>query len=77
MSIRAAATSPHSNGLVNEHRAAEILGLKVPTLRRWRWAGTGPEYIKLGAAVRYDPQALSEFVEAGRRRSTSETGGGR
>jgi hypothetical protein len=74
MSIPAAAISPYCNCLVDEHRAAEILGLKVSTLRRWRWAGSGPQFIKLGAAVRYDPQALSGFVEAGRRRSTSDRG---
>jgi hypothetical protein len=59
-----------ADGLVTEHRAAEILGLKVSTLRRWRWAGRGPEFVKLNAAVRYDPRVLAEFVQAGRRTST-------
>ena len=41
--------------LVNEHSAVQRLGLQVKTLRRWRWAGRGPIYHKLGAAVRYSP----------------------
>jgi predicted DNA-binding transcriptional regulator AlpA len=79
MRFPAAATSPYPIGgsLLNEHRAAEFLGLKVSTLRRWRWAGRGPPFIKLGSAVRYDPRELDEFVDAGRRRSTSDTGDGR
>ena len=60
--------------LMNEHRAAEYLAVKVATLRRWRWAGRGPRFIKIGGAVRYDPADLAEFIEAGRRNSTSDPG---
>jgi hypothetical protein len=60
--------------LLNEIEAARILGLSVKTLRRWRFSGRGVRYIKLGAAVRYDPQDLAAFVAAGRRTSTSDQG---
>lgn len=61
--------------LVNEHEAARLLGLSVKTLRRWRWAGRGPAYRKIGSAVRYHPdEDLAAFVEAARRTSTSDTG---
>lgn len=60
--------------LINEYQAAKILGLKVATLRRWRWAGKPPPFLKIGAAVRYDPNELSAFKEAARRTSTSDTG---
>ena len=43
-----------NTGLLNEHEAAQVLGLKVATLRRWRWAGKPPRFLKIGAAVRYD-----------------------
>jgi predicted site-specific integrase-resolvase len=62
----------HSATLLNEHAAAERLNLSVKTLRRWRWAGRGPSYIKVGTAVRYDPADLDTFIAAGRRRSTSD-----
>ena len=60
--------------LVNEIEAARILDLSVKTLRRWRWAGKGPTFRKIGAAVRYHPADLDAFIEAGRRQATSETG---
>lgn len=58
-------------GLINEHEAARRLGLKVSTLRRWRWQGIGPIFCRIGAAVRYDPRDLADFIDAGRRASTS------
>lgn len=63
-----------AQALVNETEAARILNLKVTTLRRWRWAGHGPRFIKVGAAVRYDLADLTAFIEAGRRSSTSDPG---
>ncbi len=60
--------------LLNESQAAHQLGLKVATLRRWRWAGQPPPFIKIGAAVRYDPADLQKFIEEGRRSSTSDLG---
>jgi len=60
--------------LLNEHEAAYALGLKVATLRRWRWAGKPPRYLKIGSAVRYDPEELADFMDAARRTSTSDPG---
>ncbi len=68
-------TSNTAPALVKEHEAARILGLSVKTLRRWRWAGKPPHFLKIGSAVRYDPQVLAEFIEAARRTSTTDTGG--
>lgn len=62
--------------LLTEKEAAELLGgLSIKTLQRWRWAGRPPEFIKIGAAVRYERAVLEAFIEAGRRTSTSDTGG--
>ena len=60
--------------LLTEHEAAEYLRLAVATLRRWRWAGKPPGFLKIGTAVRYDPGVLAEFIEAARRTSTSDSG---
>lgn len=73
--VERAFTAASSGTLCNEHEAAELLGLSVKTLRRWRWAGCGPIYHKLGTAVRYSHVDLSEYVLAGRRASTSDRGG--
>lgn len=58
--------------LMNEHEAARRLGLRTATLRRWRWAGKGPCFRKIGASVRYHPLDLNAFIEAATRSSTSE-----
>ncbi len=60
--------------LVDEIEAARILDLSPLTLRRWRWAGKGPRFVKIGAAVRYDLADLTATIEAGRRNSTSDPG---
>ena len=60
--------------LLHETEAAKILSVKVSTLRRWRWAGKPPPFIKVGAAVRYDPADIGAFVESRRRASTSDPG---
>ena len=60
--------------LLNESEAARLLDLRVATLRRWRWSGKGPRFVKLGSAVRYDRADLDAFIDAGRKRSTSDLG---
>lgn len=60
--------------LLKEQEVAEILNMEVSTLRRWRWAGDGPKFIKIGAAVRYDPQALKDYLAERERTSTSDLG---
>ena len=56
--------------LMNEREVAQLLAIQVPTLRRWRWAGQGPHFIKLGSAVRYTLEDVETFIEKGRRTST-------
>ncbi len=60
--------------LLKEGEAAQALAMEVATLRRWRWAGRGPRFLKIGGAVRYAQSDIAEFIEAGRRTSTSDTG---
>ena len=60
--------------LLTETEVAGMLNLQVATLRRWRWMGQGPRFIKIGAAVRYDPQDITAFIVAQRRTSTSDVG---
>ena len=60
--------------LLTENEVADVLHVEPPTLRRWRWAGTGPRFVKLNSAVRYHPEDINAFVTAGRRTSTSDPG---
>jgi hypothetical protein len=40
-----------------------MLGTTVGTLKSWRSRGTGPKWVKLGAAVRYDIEELLDFIK--------------
>lgn len=46
--------------------AAYYLGLKEPTLEKWRTMGIGPRYYRLGTkAVRYEVSDLEEWARIG------------
>ena len=49
--------------LLGSTAAAKSLGLHPQTLANYRHTGRGPEYVKLGSAVRYDAEALRRYVE--------------
>jgi hypothetical protein len=57
--------------LLNEHDVARVIGLSVASVRRWRLLRQGPNYLKIGAAVRYKPENISAWLD------TRPTGGGR
>jgi hypothetical protein len=59
---------------VDTQVVARILNLKPQTLAKWRWSGRGPPYTKLNGAVRYALSDVLAFVQAGKRRSTSDAG---
>jgi predicted DNA-binding transcriptional regulator AlpA len=48
--------------LLNEHQAAQKLGLSVATLRRRRLLHQAPTWIKLGARVLYRASDLQKWI---------------
>jgi predicted DNA-binding transcriptional regulator AlpA len=59
--------------LLTPAQAAERLGLATATLAKLRVRGTGPEFVKLGSAVRYPAAGLAAYVaSAPRHRQTAE-----
>ncbi len=52
--------------MMREAEAAGYLQLAPKTLARWRWAGKGPNYSRLGAAVRYAVAELDIFIASGK-----------
>ena len=66
-------TPIHVGRLRTEFEAANILRMSPKTLQRWRWAGIGPPYIKVGRAVRYDERDLATFINDQRRQSRADT----
>ena len=55
--------------------AGEFLGgVSTSTLAKWRLAGSGPAYSKIGRVIVYGVTDLDEFLAARRRLSTSDAG---
>jgi hypothetical protein len=52
-----------SRGLT-EKQVSKIIGLSVSTLRLDRHKRRGIPYYKIGKAVRYDPEDVSNFLES-------------
>jgi predicted DNA-binding transcriptional regulator AlpA len=50
--------------LINEHQVADLIGVSVATVRRWRLHGRGPRYLKIGVLVRYCPRAVRAWLMA-------------
>jgi len=50
--------------LLRPSEAARALGLHPQTLANFRHVGKGPEYVRIGGAIRYAADALREYVAA-------------
>jgi Helix-turn-helix domain len=48
--------------LLREPDAAAYLALSPKTLSKWRCAGKGPNFFRLGTAVRYSIPDLEKFI---------------
>lgn len=51
---------------IKEFEAASVLGLSVSTMRSYRWRRCGPNYSKVGRAVRYNVAELYAFMRTHR-----------
>ena len=60
--------------LINEQQTADYLGVSRKTLQAWRFRGRGPIFRKIGRLCRYAVIDLEAYIEAARRRSTSDPG---
>jgi excisionase family DNA binding protein len=47
---------------LSEKEAAQYLSVSLSTIRRWRRAGTGPEFFRFGDVLRYRKEALDSFI---------------
>lgn len=60
-----------ARNLMTEREAADLLRIAPKTLTRWRWAGKGPRFHKIGGAVRYSETDLADFISCS---ATAATG---
>ena len=57
-----------------ERAAAEILGVSVKTLQRWRLTGQGPAFVKYeNKLIRYPQSALDEYLGRSLKRQAQDT----
>jgi len=57
---------------LTQDEVANMLGLASCTLRKWRWEGKGPKYLKLGSRVLYRESDILDYTNANIKGSTSE-----
>jgi len=59
--------------ILRQRDAARYVALAESTLEKKRCDGTGPPFVRLGSrAIGYDVRDLDEWIEAQKRRSTSD-----
>ncbi|MCX6608505.1 MAG: helix-turn-helix domain-containing protein [Acidobacteria bacterium] len=54
-----------SDDILNQVEVAQMLKVSTMTVRRWRYARTGPAFFKLGKLVRYRRAAVVNWVDSG------------
>ena len=59
--------------LLTTDEAAQRLSVTPNHLEKMRVNGGGPDFVKMGRTVRYEPAALQNWIATCRRRSTSQT----
>ena len=57
------AGSLNQDQLMDERAAAILVGVKVETLQRWRWAKKGLPFLKIGRCVRYRHSDIVAFLD--------------
>jgi predicted DNA-binding transcriptional regulator AlpA len=53
--------------LLNEHQVAAYICLSVASIRRWRLLRQGPQFLKIGASVRYRREDLEAWLNSTRK----------
>lgn len=52
---------------------AAMWNISTNTLRKWRWEGKGPKFVKLGARVVYRESDVLEYASSNIKSSTSKS----
>ena len=60
--------------LLDERQVSDAIRLKVATLRKRRWLGLAPRFLKVGSKVFYDQNDVQDYLNTCVRQSTSDTG---
>ena len=61
-----------NESLLTQDEVSNMLDLAVPTLRKWRWEGKGPKFVKLGGRILYRESDIWAYINENVKSSTSE-----
>ena len=64
--------APHGRSYLDTNAISDFSTIPVKTLELYRRTGNGPEYIRIGKRVVYELSVVIAWMDAHRRRSTSE-----
>ena len=56
----------------DEKWVADTLSVSVQTIRRWRYLGGGPDFMRLGGSIRYREVDIASWQAASRVSSSGE-----
>lgn len=63
--------------LINERALAERLGVALKSVQKWRAAGIGPSWVRVGPrAVRYPERAIESYLRQNERQPPRSPRGG-
>lgn len=67
-------SNPLEDGLLLSSEVARLLRLSEQTLANWRYLGSGPPFLRVGASVRYRWQDVSSWLDERACSSTADLG---
>jgi DNA-binding transcriptional MerR regulator len=56
-------TTLEADPLLSQQRVAELLGVEIETLARWRRTGVGPQFYRIANRVRYRVSDLEKWIK--------------
>ncbi len=74
--MRTKAATPTRARWLSITELGEMLQLPVETLYKWRHRGEGPQPIRLGRHLRYDPADVTRWLETRKAESANRYGAG-
>ena len=55
--------------LLTEVEVAKLLSISVASIRRRRLLRQPPDFVRIGASIRYRPEAIQRLIESGEQRT--------
>jgi len=70
--IKMAHTDHSFEALLDEHQVAKLLNISIATIRRRRLLRQPPDWVKIGASVRYEKASVQRLIESSQHRTEAQ-----